>query len=118
MGLFATYVEYYARPAGRRQGAEAAKSGILTTIRLSMTGARHVRSLHAIYVTDSSAVALSLAVSVTGRRSVTAPSGYTGNVDPSAATWRSIVGRSAASGPTGLMEADDTTSNRVGRATP
>src|SRR5947208_2938376 len=37
-----------------------------------MTGARQVRSLHAIYVTDSSAVALSLAVSVTGRRTAEA----------------------------------------------
>ena len=57
------------------QGAGAAKAGILTAIRRSMTGARQVRSLHAMYVTDSSAVALSVAVSVTGRRSVTAPSG-------------------------------------------
>src|SRR2546429_1145632 len=32
----------------RRQGAEAARAGILTAIRLSMTGARQMRSLHAI----------------------------------------------------------------------
>src|SRR5205807_4521298 len=72
---FATDVEYEARATGRRQGAEAARAGILTVILLSMTGARQMRSLHAIYVTDSTAVVLSFAVRVTGSRRVTAPSG-------------------------------------------